>query len=194
MSTLEVERAHACLFADPVPRICRGNSAPTSEHVVFAFDSALKSHEVSSSLIQVGLRGLSRKCFNCAVGQRNEIYSVSTSRTVSTLRVSTFNFVGFFRWKYNQNRPNAEADDVARSDVFHDIFSLAWFTDIRTSRIEIFSMGLYISHYISHGVILLRALPEHVRYSRAIVLRNSLFNINGIAFAATSGIAIARHR
>lgn len=50
ISTLEVERVHACLFADPVPCMRRGNSAPTSEHVVFAFDSVLKSrHEVGSA-------------------------------------------------------------------------------------------------------------------------------------------------
>lgn len=72
--------------------VCRGNSAPTLEHAVFAFDSALKSrHEVGSSLIQVELRGLLRKCFNCGVA-RNEVYNVHTSRIkfnfVSTITIA----------------------------------------------------------------------------------------------------------
>lgn len=61
--------------------VCHGNFVSTLEYAVFAFDSALKSrHEVGSSLIQVGLRGLLRKCFNCGVAQCNEVYNVHTSR------------------------------------------------------------------------------------------------------------------
>lgn len=97
ISTLKIKHA----FVDPISTVWQFRTDVGTRGICIW--QRAEEPPRGSSLIQVRLRGLLRKCFNCGVGQHSDVYNVHTSRMKSTLWISTIILVlrvFYEKWKH----------------------------------------------------------------------------------------------